>query len=172
MLPGVMPGVLILALHLVVARDDGGVARRRGAVAAALAVLLLLLLLGGGRGGRGAGGAVVGVGVLALGLGMGLALGLAVDEDVGDAAGFAVLVDRLVLVGRLGEFGDDVPGVDEAGDLEPGVLVEVVSPAVRVGGTGTYIAEDEEEDVDEGVGGADAALHPDCAIVSDVVLGE
>lgn len=27
---------------------------------------------------------------------------------------------------------------------------------------GTYVAEDEEKDVEEGVGGADTALDPDC----------
>lgn len=56
------------------------------------------------------------------------------------AALAVVLGNGLVLVGRLGVLCDDVPGVQEAGDD----------------------AEDAEEDVDDGVGGADAALDPDC----------
>lgn len=55
------------------------------------------------------------------------------------AAALAVVRQRLVLVRRLGVFGDDVPGVQQARD----------------------VAEDAEEDVDEGVGAADAALDPD-----------
>lgn len=113
--------LLVVVLHLVVAcGDDGSVAGRRGAVAAALACAVVL-----GRGGGGRGGpvcavvdVVAGGFVLALGVGLVLALGLArVDEDVGDAAGLAVAADGLVLVGCFGVFGDDVPGVDEAGDL-------------------------------------------------------
>lgn len=60
--------------------------------------------------------------------------------DICDSAAFAVIGDGLVFVGGLGELGDDVPGVKKAGDE----------------------AEDAEEDVDERVGAADAALHPDC----------
>lgn len=72
------------------------------------------------------------------------------DVDVRDTtvAALAVLADLLVLVGRLGELGDDVPGVEEAGDE----------------------AEDAEEDVDDGVGGADAALDPDCKNGSSVIM--
>lgn len=61
------------------------------------------------------------------------------DVDVGDAAALAVARQGLVLVGGLGELGDDVPGVEEARDE----------------------AEAAEEDVDERVGAADAALDPD-----------
>lgn len=66
-------------------------------------------------------------------------MGGVLDVDVGDAAALAVLRQGLVLVGRLGQLGDDVPGVQDAGD----------------------VAEAAEEDVDEGVGAADAALDPD-----------
>lgn len=59
------------------------------------------------------------------------------DVDVGDA--FIVARKRLVLVRRLGVLCDDVPSVQEAGE----------------------VAEDGEEDVDEGVGATDAALDPD-----------
>lgn len=55
------------------------------------------------------------------------------------ATALGVLVDGLVLVGGLGVLGDDVPGVQEAGD----------------------VAEDAEEDVDERVGAADSTLDPD-----------
>lgn len=61
------------------------------------------------------------------------------DIDVGDSAIFAVAREGFVFVGRLGELGNNVPGVEEAGD----------------------VAEDAEEDVDEGVCAADAALDPD-----------
>ena len=60
--------------------------------------------------------------------------------DVCHTSALAILRDSLVLVRGLGELGDDVPGVEEAGDE----------------------AENAEEDVDDGVGGADAALDPDC----------
>jgi hypothetical protein len=68
--------------------------------------------------------------------------GRGLDVDVGDAVAAVALVvgDGVVFVGRLGELGDDVPGVEEAWDE----------------------AEDAEEDVDEGVCAADAALDPDC----------
>lgn len=43
---------------------------------------------------------------------------VAVDKDVGDATALAVLLrDGLVFVVWLGEFGDDVPGMDEARDV-------------------------------------------------------
>lgn len=61
------------------------------------------------------------------------------DIDVCDSATFAIAWDGLVLVRWLGELGDDVPGVEKAGDE----------------------AEEAEEDVDEGVGAAEAALDPD-----------
>ena len=115
-----MPRILLLVLHLIVARNDGGVARWRSAVTAALTAMLLL---GSGRGGgRGAGSTVVGLGALALTLGLGLSLTarLSVDEDVCDTARLAVLVDGLVLELGLGELGDDVPRVDEAGNLSGG----------------------------------------------------
>lgn len=43
---------------------------------------------------------------------------VAVHDDVGDAAAvLGVLVEDLVVVVGFGELGDDVPGVDQAGDL-------------------------------------------------------
>lgn len=86
--------------------------------------------------------AVVGGAVVHAALGLGLVLpALRLDVHILHAAAAlaVVAVQRLVLVGRLGVLGDDVPGVQEAGD----------------------VAEDAEEDVDEGVGAADAALDPD-----------
>ena len=62
------------------------------------------------------------------------------DVDVRHASTLAVLRNGLVLVGRLGILRDDVPGVEKTGD----------------------VTEDAEEDVDEGVGAADAAFDPDC----------
>jgi hypothetical protein len=62
------------------------------------------------------------------------------DVDVGDAAaaGLGVLGEGVVGL-ELGVLGDDVPGVQEAGEE----------------------AEHAEEDVDEGVGGAEAGFNPD-----------
>lgn len=61
------------------------------------------------------------------------------DVDVGDpAASLGVLGEGVVGL-KLGVLGDDVPGVEEAGDE----------------------AEHAEEDVDEGVGGAETGLDPD-----------
>lgn len=37
-----------------------------------------------------------------------------------------------------------------------------VSPGLVGGGSKTYVAEHEEEDVDDGVDGANAAFDPDC----------
>lgn len=71
------------------------------------------------------------------------------DVDVGDAAVLAV-AHGLVLVRRLGELGDDVPGVEEARDE----------------------AQAAEEDVDEGVGAADAALDPDCRVREELQVSE
>ena len=70
-----------------------------------------------------------------------LAIGLMVHIVIGDAAVLALVVGHglvLVIVG-FGVEGDDVPGVEEAGD----------------------VAEGTEEDVDEAVGGADAGFDPD-----------
>lgn len=52
----------------------------------------------------------------------------------------AILRQGLILVRRLGVFRDDVPRVEKAGE----------------------VAEDAEEDVDEGVGAAETDLDPDC----------
>lgn len=61
------------------------------------------------------------------------------DVDVGDAAaGLGVLGENVVGL-ELGVLGDDIPGVEEAGDE----------------------AEHTEEDVDEGVSGAETGLDPD-----------
>ncbi len=87
--------------------------RLHGPVALRLALRLLLLLSGCG------------------------AVGLHVD--VGDAAAaLGILGERIVRL-ELGVLGDDVPGVEEAGEE----------------------AEHTEEDVDEGVGGAETGLNPD-----------
>lgn len=59
------------------------------------------------------------------------------DIDICNAAAF--LGQRLVLVRWLGELGDDVPRVEEAGDE----------------------AETAEEDVNNRVGAADSAFYPD-----------
>jgi len=155
-----------MRLHLVIPRNDLRVARRRRTAvarassssittAAGSALLLRLVLVLVVLLGRGPRGAVVhvarrlgrlGVGALLRLVSLGalllrLAVAAVVDEDV-DAAVLRVLRDVLVVVvvGRLGVFGDDVPGVEEAGN----------------------VAEDEKEDVDDRVGGADAALYPDC----------
>lgn len=56
------------------------------------------------------------------------------------ASALAVLRQGLVLVRRLGVFRDDVPRVEKAGE----------------------VAEDAEEDVDEGIGAAETDLDPDC----------
>lgn len=110
---------------------------RRAALACARhAMLLALRALARGARGRAVGAVVHATGVLRLGL---LVL-RRLDVDVGDAACFAVLRNGLVLVGRLGVLGDDVPGVQETRDE----------------------AQNGEEDVDEGVGAADAAFDPDC----------
>lgn len=52
-----------------------------------------------------------------------------------------VLGERVIEI-LVGVFGDDVPGVDEAGEE----------------------TEHAEEDVDEGVGGAETCLYPDCLL--------
>lgn len=82
----------------------------------------------------------------------------ALDVNVGDlsaalgagVAALGVLVDSLVLVGRLGVLGDDVPGVEEAGD----------------------VAQNAQQNVDERVGTADSALDPDCRNMLAKVSGE
>lgn len=56
------------------------------------------------------------------------------------ASALAILRQGLVLVRRLGVFRDDVPRVEKAGE----------------------VAENAEEDVDEGVGAAETDLDPDC----------
>ena len=91
-----------------------------------------------------------------------LAVAAVVDKHV-DAAVLGVLRDGLVVVvvGGLGVLGDDVPGVEEAGDL--GWRRVLVGDGVGgEEGRGTYVAEDEEEDVEDRVGGAYTALYPDC----------
>jgi hypothetical protein len=110
----------------VIASCNLGVRWRRGSVAAALAVVIVCLRWRSGLG-RTTRGAVIGnrsragggseLGLLALDLALRDGPLLTVDEDVRHAAALAVLVDDLVLVGRFGVFGDDVPGVDKAGNL-------------------------------------------------------
>lgn len=134
-----------MALDLVVACHDLGVARRRGSIAGpssaagiggltrlrsrcrtlvgAVAHVSLRSRLAGGLVGR-------------PGWALGTAAAVVVDEYI-DAAAFGV-GGTFIVVRRLGELGDDVPRVDEARDE----------------------AEHAEEDVDDGISGADAALHP------------
>lgn len=64
----------------------------------------------------------------------------ALNVDVGNSAAIALGGRKgLVLVWRLRIFGNDIPGVDQAGD----------------------VTEDAEENVDDGVGATDSALDPD-----------
>lgn len=147
------------ALYLVVPRHDLGVARRARLARAALPRVAAVLRRR----------AVRGVGLLGPALGRGRGARAVAYDDVGYAAGL-FLVEGLVVLG-VGEFRDDVPGVEEAGDLG-GWLVWGAKWERRGLGLGieiargTYVAEDEEEDVEEGVDGADAALYPDCRDVS------
>lgn len=146
---------LILGLNLVVSCDNVGVRRRNSLVVrAALAVVGNTLLLG--RRSRRAGsvlGAVVhvagvaGVAMVRLGLRLWLlVLRMAVlvrawralDVDVGDAVALTILRERLVLVGWLGILGNEIPCVNEAGN----------------------VAKTAEEDVNEGIGAAETALDP------------
>lgn len=138
---------LIPRLNLVVSSNDLSV--RRGntvVIRAALASIRDTLLLRGrsslARGG-GVLRAVVHVVATVLGLRLRLRLLLvalrALDVDVGNTAALAIIGDGLVLVGRLGEFGNDVPGVKEARN----------------------VSEDAEQNVDERVCAADSALDPD-----------
>lgn len=67
---------------------------------------------------------------------------LAVDENVGNAAAFAViLIDGLVLGVLFRELVDDVPCVEKAGDLDRGVrsratgIVATTASRVLRGGT-------------------------------------
>ncbi|KAI9152168.1 hypothetical protein HJFPF1_09393 [Paramyrothecium foliicola] len=141
---------LVSGLNLVVASNDLGV--RRGntiVIGATLAIrrhtLLLRLrsrvVLGGAATASRTLGTVVHTGVLSTRLALLLVLVArrSLNVDVGNAATLLVLRQRLVLVGRFGVLRDDVPGVQEAGN----------------------ITEDGEEDVDERVGAADTALDPD-----------
>jgi len=76
-------------------------------------------------------------GAVALGLGLLRGAGR-LHVDVGDAGRLGVLRQDAVDL-RVGVFGDDVPAVEEA----------------------RQEAEHAEEDVDEGVGGAEAGFYPD-----------
>jgi len=119
-------------------------------IRAALASICGTLLLRG-RSSLARGGGVLRavVHVVATVLGLRLKLGLlvlslvlalwALDVDVGNTTALAIIRDGLVLVGRLGEFGNDVPGVEETWD----------------------VSEDAEQNVDERVCAADSALDPD-----------
>ncbi len=180
---------LVLALDLVVAGDHLGIARWR-AVAAALAAIAIVGraccgrrgLCGGGRrcSGRcgGSGSAVVHV-VLWLGRGSGGSAGrgdvaavvaavVGVHDDVGDAAAaLGILGDRLVVELGLGVLGDDVPSMEETGDLGTVRTTNKDESAgrerarQRERGEETYKAQDAEQNVDDGVSGANAALDPD-----------
>jgi len=89
---------------------------------------------------RGAVGAVVHATTGLLGLRL-LAVGAVgrLDVDISDSAVLLIAMNSLVHTGRLREFGDDVPGMEEAGD----------------------VAEHAEEDVDEGVDAAESTFDPD-----------
>lgn len=126
------PVDLVLGLDLVVALDGLGVSRGREARGPIAGALAAILRGGGGGGGSAGGGAVVRVAalegllgarllrlLLAAGRG-GLLVRRRLDEDVGHAAALAAVLARdpaLVLLVVVGESGDDVPGVDQAGDL-------------------------------------------------------
>ena len=149
-------GFLLLSLNLVIARNDLRVGRRRWPIAGSFSTVVCVVRLrcGSRRGAGRAGGSVVHV---ALNLGLPRGLGLAkvralclsldkplllvamrpVYKDV-DAAVLGVYRTRVVIVG-IGELGDDVPCVEEAGN----------------------VAKNEEQDVDYRVGGADSTLDPD-----------
>lgn len=119
--------VLLAGLNLVVSRDNISIAGRNALVlvrAPDTSILVLLSTI-----------------TLLLSLRTGLTLRLAL-HDVHNAARLPLAVGKaLVLVVVLvGELGDDVPCVEQAGDE----------------------SKDAKEDVDDGVGGADAALDPDC----------
>ena len=148
--------VLLLPLPLCMA-----LRRRPRPGGAVVHVIVLLLLMRFGR-------RLLLLVMLGMELGLGLALvalaaaamAAVVDKDV-DAAVLGVLGEGLVVVvvGRLGVLGDDVPGVEEAWDLwRARVLVGLDWGRKEE----TYVAQDEEEDVDDRVGGADAAFYPDC----------
>lgn len=114
-----------------------------GLRAALSRVCTTVLLRSGRRAGvllRPRGGTIVHTALLLLGLGL-LAVSAMgrLNVDVCDTAASVLVGDSLVLISRLGELCDDVPGVEKAGDE----------------------AEDAEENVDEGVGATDAALDPD-----------
>lgn len=104
------------------------------------------------------------------GLGLGPAAGprgaarvIIADDDVCDAGAALGLVDALVLV--VGEFRDNIPGVEDSWDLLRG-KGRGQFPGSGGGGPRrawgeTDHAKAAEEDVDDGVGGADATLDPD-----------
>lgn len=144
---------LVLGLNLVVSGDNVGVGRRYALVirAAALAVICDALLLLGRRVRRA--GSVLGTvvhvsGVARVGLGLRLWLLVvltvlvrtwwALDVDVGDAVALAILGQRLIFVGWLGILGDQIPCVNEAGN----------------------VAKTAEEDVDKRISTAETALDP------------
>jgi hypothetical protein len=118
-----------LSLDLVVASNDASIRRRDAS------------LLGGGTA---LGTIVHPAGVLRLGLALLRSLRLrllpmVLNIDVGDSSSFTVGWHALVFIWWLGVLGDNVPGVEQAGDE----------------------AEDAEQNVDEGIGRAKAALYPD-----------
>ena len=133
----------LASLHLVIARNGFSIGRRyTPTITVARARRALVLTLCGLARGAAALRAVVHAATrVVLSLWLGLARRRRIHVDVGDATALAVLRELIVVVRALGELGDDVPGVQEAGDE----------------------TETAEEDVDERVGAADASLDPDCA---------
>lgn len=81
----------------------------------------------------------LGLGLLVLGMAVLMRAWRALNVDVGNAITLTIMWQGLVLVGRLRILGDDVPCVNEAGD----------------------VGETAEEDVDERIGAAETALDPD-----------
>jgi hypothetical protein len=137
----------------VVSCNNVGVGRRYTVIirAAALAVIRDTLLLLGGRMRR-AGSVlstvvhIASVARVRLGLRLWLLVVLtvlvrtwrALNVDVGDAVALAILGQRLIFVGWLGILGDQVPCVNEAGN----------------------VAKTAEEDVDKRISAAETALDP------------
>lgn len=164
-----------MSLDLVVSSNNLSVAWRRSSIATTLASIGLLrrprvrgLVVGGvvGRTVCRASTGLVGAGSgLAGGAARILVLTVGGDKDVGHALGIPV-VATLVFILLFREAGDDIPGVDESRQLCRLGLETLEMARVRQSGKMTYISKNAKENVDEGVGRAKAALHPDCLFVA------
>ena len=131
--------LLVAPLDLVVAFDGISIAGRRCGTVRLVARPLAIRLLGGGSAMSRYRRLVVGLPLLWFpGTSLCTIVPVrSVHDNIGDTL---FLVDGLVVVVLLGVAGYDVPGVDET----------------------WYVTEHAEEDVDDGVGGAEAAFDPDC----------